>query len=87
MFHPCLPPHMISLTLALSLLLLLLPALFMQVGECVGTWWRPNFDTVFYPYLPPHITRPKELKKLFVVPLLERTCFSVRACFLDFWRC
>ncbi|KIY98598.1 Cleavage and polyadenylation specificity factor subunit 5 [Monoraphidium neglectum] len=48
-----------------------------EIGECIGNWWRPNFDTVFYPYVPPHITRPKELKRLFVVPLLERSCFAV----------
>jgi hypothetical protein len=62
---------------SLSLVLPLSPNL--QIGECVGTWWRPNFDTVLYPYLPPHITRPKELKRLFIVPLLERSCFAVRA--------
>jgi len=22
-------------------------------------WWRPNFETVMYPYCPPHITKPK----------------------------
>ncbi|XP_042444962.1 pre-mRNA cleavage factor Im 25 kDa subunit 2-like isoform X1 [Zingiber officinale] len=30
-----------------------------QIGECVATWWRPNFETVMYPYCPPHITKPK----------------------------
>jgi hypothetical protein len=30
-----------------------------QVGECVAEWWRPNFETVMYPYCPPHITKPK----------------------------
>lgn len=32
---------------------------FMQVGECVAIWWRPNFETIMYPYCPPHITKPK----------------------------
>lgn len=40
-------------------------------------WYRPNFDTVLYPYLPPHVTRPKEIKKLFIVPLLDKSCFAV----------
>jgi hypothetical protein len=44
---------------------------------CVGCWSRPNFDTVFYPYNPPHITRPKEVKKLFMVQLPENTYFGV----------
>lgn len=48
-----------------------------EVGECAGVWWRPNFDTVFYPYLPPHITKPKECRKLFVVPLPEKCYFGV----------
>ena len=30
-----------------------------EISECAGVWWRPNFDNLFYPYLPPHITRPK----------------------------
>jgi hypothetical protein len=48
-----------------------------EVGECLGTWWRPNFDTVFYPYIPPHISKPKESKKLFIVPLAEKARFGV----------
>lgn len=31
----------------------------LQIGECVAIWWRPNFETVMYPYCPPHITKPK----------------------------
>jgi cleavage and polyadenylation specificity factor subunit 5 len=50
-----------------------------EVGECLGTWWRPNFDTVFYPYIPPHISKPKESKKLFIVPLAEKARFGVSA--------
>lgn len=48
-----------------------------EVGECAGIYWRPNFETIFYPYLPPHITKPKECKKLFVVPLPERCYFAI----------
>lgn len=48
----------------------------MQVGECVAQFWRPNFDGQLYPYLPPHVTRPKEVKKLFVVPLPEKGFFE-----------
>mmetsp|Transcript_6341 Transcript_6341/g.18223 ORF Transcript_6341/g.18223 Transcript_6341/m.18223 type:complete len:261 (-) Transcript_6341:574-1356(-) len=48
-----------------------------RVGECVAQFWRPNFDGQLYPYLPPHVTRPKEVKKLFVVPLPEKGFFEV----------
>jgi hypothetical protein len=30
-----------------------------QIGECAAMWWRPNFETLLYPYSPPHITKPK----------------------------
>ncbi|KAG0593039.1 hypothetical protein KC19_1G300400 [Ceratodon purpureus] len=30
-----------------------------QIGECAAMWWRPNFETLLYPYQPPHITKPK----------------------------
>ncbi|XP_077225875.1 pre-mRNA cleavage factor Im 25 kDa subunit 2-like [Tasmannia lanceolata] len=48
-----------------------------QIGECVAIWWRPNFETTMYPYCPPHITKPKECKKLFLVHLSEREYFAV----------
>ncbi|KAL3575783.1 hypothetical protein D5086_023884 [Populus alba] len=48
-----------------------------QVGECVAIWWRPNFETIMYPYCPPHITKPKECKKLYLVHLSEREYFAV----------
>lgn len=31
-----------------------------EVGEFLGEWWRGEFDDDLVPYLPPHITRPKE---------------------------
>ncbi|CAN1180580.1 Pre-mRNA cleavage factor Im 25 kDa subunit 2 [Linum perenne] len=49
----------------------------LQIGECVATWWRPNFETTMYPYCPPHITKPKECKKLYIVHLSEREYFAV----------
>ncbi|KAE8721646.1 Cleavage and polyadenylation specificity factor subunit 5 [Hibiscus syriacus] len=47
------------------------------IGECVAIWWRPNFETLMYPYCPPHITKPKEFKKLFLVHLSEKEYFAV----------
>jgi len=47
------------------------------VEDLIGTWWRPNFDPAQYPYIPPHITKPKEQKKLFLVQLPEKALFAV----------
>ncbi|KAH3776296.1 cleavage and polyadenylation specificity factor subunit 5-like [Dreissena polymorpha] len=47
------------------------------VEETIGNWWRPNFDPPQYPYVPAHITRPKEHKKLFLVQLPEKALFAV----------
>ncbi|MCO5614009.1 hypothetical protein L7F22_068289 [Adiantum nelumboides] len=40
-----------------------------EVGDCLAQWWRPAFETFMYPYVPPHITKPKECKKLFLVQM------------------
>ncbi|GKV11983.1 hypothetical protein SLEP1_g23189 [Rubroshorea leprosula] len=40
-----------------------------EVGECLGMWWRHDFETLLYPYLPPNMKRPKECIKLFLVKL------------------
>jgi len=40
-----------------------------QVGELVSTWWRPNFETVMYPYVPPQVAAPKESRKIFLTQL------------------
>ncbi|KAL2945204.1 Pre-mRNA cleavage factor Im 25 kDa subunit 1 [Bienertia sinuspersici] len=48
-----------------------------EVGECLGMWWRPDFETLFYPYLPPNIKHPKECVKLFLVKLAESQKFVV----------
>ena len=40
---------------------------------------RPSFETPLYPYLPAHITRPKEIRKLYVLPLDVKCYFAVSA--------
>ncbi|XP_052818874.1 cleavage and polyadenylation specificity factor subunit 5-like [Mya arenaria] len=47
------------------------------VEEVIGNWWRPNFDPPQYPYVPAHITRPKEHKKLYLTQLPEKALFAV----------
>ncbi|KAG9156277.1 hypothetical protein Leryth_009150 [Lithospermum erythrorhizon] len=48
-----------------------------EVGECLGMWWRPDFQTVLYPYVPPNIKTPKECTKLYLVKLPESRKFFV----------
>lgn len=42
------------------------------VEDTIGNWWRPNFEPPQYPYIPPHITKPKEHKRMFLVQLHEK---------------
>ena len=49
-----------------------------DVGEFLGALWRPSFDSQLYPYLPPHVTRPAEVRKLYVVTLPPKCYFAVR---------
>ncbi|XP_057537761.1 pre-mRNA cleavage factor Im 25 kDa subunit 1 [Amaranthus tricolor] len=48
-----------------------------EVGDCLGMWWRPDFETLYYPYLPPNIKKPKECAKLFLVKLPASRRFIV----------
>lgn len=48
-----------------------------QIGDTLAQWWRPNFETFMYPYIPPHITRPKECKKLYMIHLPKSKVLSV----------
>ncbi|XP_044763808.1 cleavage and polyadenylation specificity factor subunit 5 [Coccinella septempunctata] len=47
------------------------------VEDIIGNWWRPNFEPPQYPYTPPHITKPKEHKRLFLVQLQEKALLAV----------
>lgn len=40
-----------------------------EVGECLGKWWKPDFETLHYPYMPPNVKKPKECTKLYLVRL------------------
>ncbi|KAF5748456.1 CFIM-25 isoform 1 [Tripterygium wilfordii] len=48
-----------------------------EVGECLGMWWRADYETLLYPYLPPNLRSPKECTKLFLVKLPESRKFIV----------
>ncbi|GFN93940.1 cleavage and polyadenylation specificity factor subunit 5 [Plakobranchus ocellatus] len=47
------------------------------IEDTIGNWWRPNFEPSQYPYIPAHITKPKEHKRLFLVQLPEKALFAV----------
>lgn len=48
-----------------------------QIGDTLAQWWRPNFETFMYPFLPPHVTRPKECKKLYFIQLPKSSMYSL----------
>ena len=45
--------------------------------DCVARWCRPGFEPNYYPYLPAHVTRPKETRAVFVCQLPEKALFAV----------
>ncbi|CAB4027919.1 cleavage and polyadenylation specificity factor subunit 5 [Paramuricea clavata] len=47
------------------------------IEDSLGSWWRPNFEAPQYPYIPAHISKPKEQKKLFLMQLGEKANFAV----------
>ncbi|CAE8706529.1 unnamed protein product [Polarella glacialis] len=48
-----------------------------KMGDLLSIWWNPSFDGKSYPYLPQHVTRPKECAKVYQVTLPERCVFAV----------
>lgn len=40
-----------------------------QVGDLISIWWSPHFEGPIYPYLPQHVTRPKECIRVYQVTL------------------
>lgn len=48
-----------------------------DIGDTLAQWWRPNFETFMYPFLPGHVTRPKECKKLYLINLPKKKILSV----------
>ncbi|CEF66967.1 Cleavage and polyadenylation specificity factor subunit 5 [Strongyloides ratti] len=48
-----------------------------NVTDMLAKWWRSNFEPPRYPYVPSHVTRPKECCKLFLVQLPSSAYFAV----------
>ena len=47
-----------------------------QIADTLAQWWRPNFETFMYPFIPAHVTRPKECKKLYFIQLPRSSMFA-----------
>lgn len=56
-----------------------------DVGELLGQFWRPEFDTHLYPYTPPHVTKPKECKKIFLVSSNKKQCYVLNSYAFSFF--
>ncbi|KJE90060.1 cleavage and polyadenylation specific factor 5 [Capsaspora owczarzaki ATCC 30864] len=48
-----------------------------NVCEIVCNWYRPSYDQNQYPYIPGHVTRPKEHRRVFVVELPPNAALAV----------
>ena len=48
-----------------------------HVDEPLGTWWRPHYEPHLYPYVPAHVTRPAECRRLYAVRLPTKHAFAV----------
>ncbi|KNC48262.1 cleavage and polyadenylation specific factor 5 [Thecamonas trahens ATCC 50062] len=49
-----------------------------EIGELVASWWRPSFASpALYPYLPVHVSKPRECIRLFHVHLPQKRTFAI----------
>ncbi|KAF8820402.1 putative mrna cleavage factor family protein, partial [Cardiosporidium cionae] len=49
----------------------------LEIGEYLGEWWRVEFYSDPVPYLPTHVTRPKERLRLYQVTLPAKCIFKL----------
>lgn len=48
-----------------------------EIAELIGVWWRPDFDENMFPYLPSHVTNPKERREIYFIPLPQHLDFAI----------
>lgn len=48
-----------------------------EIVDLLSRWWRPNFEPQLFPYVPAHVTAPKEVCSQFLVKLPPHATFSV----------
>lgn len=51
-----------------------------EIGDILSQWWRPAFETFIYPYIPPHVTKPKECKRLYLITMPTTSTSSPAPC-------
>lgn len=60
-----------------------------EIGEMIATWYRPQFTNHLYPYLPVHVTMPKEIERWYIVSLPEKGSIAIspkyRLCAVPFY--
>jgi cleavage and polyadenylation specificity factor subunit 5 len=49
----------------------------MRIGEVLAVWCRPSFDRAMYPYVPAHVSEPKELRTIFLVHMPSECMLAV----------
>ena len=49
-----------------------------KVGDLIAKFYRPDFGEYIYPYIPAHVTRPKEEISVFQVVLPPKCVFGLR---------
>ena len=57
-----------------------------MIEDIIGNWWRPNFEAPRYPYIPAHITKPKEHIRMYLVQLGEKATFSIPKNYWNYFR-
>ncbi|GAA5898948.1 cleavage and polyadenylation specificity factor subunit 5 [Sporobolomyces salmoneus] len=48
-----------------------------EIADAVGQFYRPNFEGFMYPYIPAHISKPKEIKTWYLVQLPHSQVLTV----------
>lgn len=54
-------------------------AMDVTIGQLLATWWRPNFDEMILPYLPAHVSQPKEKIDVYLVHAGEGCALDIPA--------
>merc|ERR1711941_140057 len=50
---------------------------FWKFGDLLGVFFRPSHRRFIYPYLPSHVSSPKETIKIYIIQLPEKCVFSI----------
>jgi hypothetical protein len=48
-----------------------------QPLDLLATWWRPHYTPPMFPYLPVHVSYPRQSTKIFLVELSARGSLAV----------